>query len=126
MPLPILPTHLDTVFAVALGFLASTMGVTLGQAAPVPDWAQPVMGPLGALVLAAVAVWWQTKKLDRVEREAIIRQAEYQKALLDILRTQVEAVTQNTRAWEENRELLERVANCMAEVEELLRVIRKP
>lgn len=121
------PTETLTFATVPLALLIGNMfGAVVANTAPVPEWATPILGSLGALVFAVLAVKWLIGRLEKQEekseaREAVIdaKEAERSKERDGHLRTIAEMtvqnhaiISQNSDMLRETKHALEKCANC--------------
>jgi hypothetical protein len=123
----ITPTETLTFATVPLALLTGNMfGNVVANTAPVPDWASPILGSLGALAFAVLAVKWLIGRLDKQEskaeeREAILdaKETERSKERDVHLRTIAEMtiqnqaiITQNSEMLKETKMTIEKCTNC--------------
>lgn len=68
---------ITTAFTTYLGYKGSAVATFLATDAGVdlPGWVQWISGPVGALVVLAVGLWWMTKRLEASEKKADEREA---------------------------------------------------
>jgi hypothetical protein len=70
-----------------------------------PVWLTPLLGPLGTLVGAVIAITWLIRRLDRAEEREAVRQKEHD----DMLRAVIECSLRSTTAVEQNSQILARL-----------------
>lgn len=88
----------------------SKIGSYIAQTATLPDWAGPLLGPIGALVGTLLAIKWLLARLDKAENKAEQRDIERDKNLAMI----ATMTAQNQAVIEQNSEVLSDVKNAIA------------
>lgn len=74
-----------------------------------PEWANYMLGPLGAVVVMGGAVLWLTKRLEKQEKADEARQAKRE----ELLAEQVKASTLIAAALDRNNRILDRIEERM-------------
>lgn len=121
------PTETLTFATVPLALLIGNMfGNVVSNTAPVPDWATPILGSLGALVFAVLAVKWLIGRLEKQEQKSDARDAaiaaketersherDVQMHTLTELTMQNQAIiTQNSEMLRETKITIEKCNQC--------------
>jgi hypothetical protein len=101
--------HIHTTISAAVvplaAYCSGTAARYLGQTADMPEWVKPLLGPLGTLVGAILAIAWLIRRLDRSEEREVVRQKERD----EMLRAVIECTHQSTKAVEQNSQILARL-----------------
>ena len=87
----------------------SKIGSYAAQTIPLPDWAGPLLGPIGALFGTLAAIKWLLARLDKAESKAEQRDVERDKNLSMIATMTV----QNQAIIEQNSEVLADVKDAI-------------
>ena len=87
----------------------SKIGSYVAQTVALPEWAGPLLGPIGALIGTLLAIKWLLARLDKAETKAEQRDIERDKNL-----TMIATMTaQNQIVIEQNSEVLADVKNAL-------------
>lgn len=100
---------LSTIVGVATANLIAGLTTIYALATQMPDWAKYILGPLGALVVTLVAVWWLARRLASIESKSEKKSDAEREMMLGILQAQVEIATKCQTALEQNTRVLERI-----------------
>jgi hypothetical protein len=103
-------THIISVAVVPLSAAAlGKAGGFIAEAAALPDWLTPLIGPVGALTGMIIAIRWLLERLDKAEVKSDQRDEERAKNMAMI----ATMTLQNQTVIEQNSEVLVEVKNAL-------------
>ena len=94
------------------GVMLSKAGNFVAQTIPLPEWVQPLLGPVGALLGTLVAIRWLLTRLDKAETKSEVRDAERDRNF-QVIATMT---AQNQVVIQQNSELLSDVKTAIEKI----------